>query len=233
MENPAIELSAYAKRHLKKWGYNPDRFLGDCRYIDPTLNPETCLRTYAKAAKTDMGQKPPEGPPIRLFDPETIFGHEPEVFCRQPEDQRREHGGGSPEIGYEDADETRRQPVMVVEFNYAAVDGEFDEGQRLQCVGMTEMLLWLQEPLVTSGISRSVTDNILRYKYHVLLLMLCPMALGNPTASQLAARLGTSRQMLGKIVADFKLRYPQFITGWMKSQEARHLLREAHAGDTD
>jgi hypothetical protein len=39
--------------------------------------------------------------------------------------------------------------------------------------------------------------------------------------------------MLGKIVADFKLRYPQFITGWMKSQEARHLLREAHAGDTD
>jgi hypothetical protein len=54
MENPVIELSAYAHRHLKKWGYDPTRFLNDCTYLDPTLNPETCRRIYAKAAKTDM-----------------------------------------------------------------------------------------------------------------------------------------------------------------------------------
>ena len=223
--NPFLTLKRYAERHLHRWGYDADRFLRDCGYLDDTLDLEECRRIYETCLRDS--KRPLKPVHLTIFDPEILTGYEPEVFCRQPhEDERREHPGGAPQIAFEDGCEDERVPTLVVEFDYALIDGEYDQEQRQRCVTATEMLLWLQEPLVTCAIKNSTTPNMLRYKQQVLILILCPAALGNPTVSELAIRLGTTRQTLGKIVKDFKLRYPEVLTNWMKSAEARKLLEE-------
>ena len=180
-------------------------------------------------AKIDEGEPLPPVPTY-IFDIEMLNGREPEVFCRQPEeDNRREHSGGTPGIGFEGTDDCR-QPVPVIEFDYGSISGECDDEQHAYCVTTVEMLIWLQEPLITSRCAP--TDNLFKYKYHILLLILCPHALGAPTLAELATRLGTTKQTLGKIVADFKLRYPEVQTSWMKSTNSRADQTEILEGDS-
>jgi hypothetical protein len=50
--------------------------------------------------------------------------------------------------------------------------------------------------------------------------------------AELATRLGTTKQTLGKIVADFKLRYPEVQTSWMKSTNSRADQTEILEGDS-
>ena len=221
-ENPMLVIKAYAHRHIDRWGHNADRFVRDCHYLDDSLDLEECRKAYDACLREHNRPVRPEN--LTLFNTEILTGYEPEVFCRQPEDDRCEHSGGAPEIDFVDGVDGERVPTLVVEFDYSSVDGDYDLEQRQHCVTATEMLLWLQEPLITADILHTKTQNMLRYKQQVLILILCPAALGNPTVSELAIRLGTTRQTLGKIVKDFKMRYPEVVTTWMRSSDDRRLL---------
>jgi hypothetical protein len=211
MNNPHMKLEDYAKRHYKRWGFDMTRFCNDAQWLDPILDVSRLRALYVSAIQGKLEYLP--GEPTYLVAPESLTGHQPEVFCRQPE--RREHAGGTPGVGFE-----ANESVQTVEFDYSAVDGDYSDEQRAHAVTATEMLLWLQEPLLPELSFCAAGENMLTLKHHVLLLILCPESLGNPTLTQLAVRLGTSKQTLGKISKDFQLRYPEVQTSWMKNHVA-------------
>jgi hypothetical protein len=209
--SPKMSLRAYAVRWLRKHSYDVELFLKHVGYVDPTCPPET-----ARKALKDALCKAPAHLELPLDYPDDGRGTAPETFSTQ---QPLPEGSGF-ESG---------QVVPVIQFDYNAVfadvDGEADQRQHL--VSLLEMLLWLDEPL-PAEVSACPSPNLATYKRKLLQLILSPASLGCPSSSQLSRRLGVSRQFMGKILRDFKTRYPTVSTSWMKTDDACELLREAH-----
>lgn len=119
-----------------------------------------------------------------------------------------------------------------VEFPFDNICADEEKDQRRPLVGLIQLILWTHEPL-ESGFRNISTLKMTHCKFTLLQLFISQMSLGNPTLAQLGARLGTSRQFLGKLVRDFKARYPSLILPWFRTPEACAILAEAHRRETD
>jgi len=91
---------------------------------------------------------------------------------------------------------------------------------------MIDILDWIEEPWQNSRVAVA-TERVILCKRNCYRLIMRPQSLGNPTLTQLANRLGVTKQFLSKLVTDFRDRFG-VVSVWMKSAQAREAYRDAH-----
>ena len=235
-----MHLRAYCRRWIqsrRKGGASRAEFLHQLKtYVDPFADVVKAGEIFDEVI-VELGDGGAWANPEFALMRE-LFGDEPLLFAAQPlykPDQRRDHAGGAAPHGWDpEADERVVVPIAepFVQFPFDDVCADEAEDQRRPLVGLLQLILWAHEPLET-GFKNISTMKMTHCKFTLLQLFISPMSLGNPTLSQLGARLGTSRQFLGKLVRDFKARYPTLILPWFRTPEACALLAEAHQKKTD
>lgn len=240
MKQVIMHMRTYCRRWIKsrrKGGASRGEFVRQLTtYVDPGADPVTAGEIYDEVIR-EMGDGGLwANPEFELMH--DLFGDEPLLFASQPPDsvnERRDHAGGAAPHGWDpEADERVVVPIAepFVQFPFDDVCPDEAQDQRRPLVGLLQLILWAHEPLET-GFKNISTLKMTHCKFTLLQLFISPMSLGNPTLAQLGARLGTSRQFLGKLVRDFKARYPSLILPWFRTPEACALLAEAHQKKTD
>jgi hypothetical protein len=158
------------------------------------------------------------------------FGPAPEpVRCRlRPKGERREHAGGTPDVVFDEEQHTQSVNFDFEEI-YRNLDGEEDRASVdliAAATAMMDILDWIEEPWQNARVAVA-TERVILCKRNVYRLIMRPQSLGNPTVTQLANRLGVTKQFLSKLVTDFRDRFG-VVSVWMKSAQAREAYREAH-----
>jgi hypothetical protein len=196
-----LSLEKYAIRWLYSHSYDPDLFLKHVAYIDPGANIVSARKALEKViCERD---KAPDKTIQNEFDfklPEVA----PTYFAREPVD---ENGDSTKMLASEKGWENG-EIVNTIEFDYDSITIEegISERQRIEIYATLEMLLWIDEPVLSST-CKMCPDKLRLAKLDCLKLIFAPHMLGNPSYEKFGQLYGVTKQTVGKLVGDFRLRY--------------------------